>query len=193
MSKHYLIFKEENYYFAVDPKDFDAPVSLEDHWVTPLLLNQALWRFESKADEGKKGMFLQVGSLFGLTNSILTSKGVVMMHRGEDYPDLGLCFSDLVMKLPKKNLDKNRRSSKELYDFPLDMPLPAVRHFFKWRGKRILLIQPINIFEAFRVLPQGGILSATSFQEFINPLPDSSIKPELDPAPNGAIIPEIKA
>lgn len=159
MSDNYLIFKEENYYFAVDPDSFAPPFNLDGVTVTPAMLTQSLWRYQNLGEKSDQGMFLQVGALFGLTNAILSSEALVFMHHAEGMPPIGLCFSQLFMDAPKKKLSAKLESSAKLYDFPPEMPLPAVRRFFRYKGRRILLIEPEYVFEAFSIIPQGSVIN----------------------------------
>ena len=171
MADHYLIFKEQNYFFAVDPDDFKKPFHLDQYWVSPKMLSKSLWMFEHRKVTKDRGLFLHVGALFGLTNADLSSKGIVFPYQPDDMPALGLCFSEIWMKVEKETLDKKAKETSQLFEFPLDMPQPAVRKFYAYKGKKILAVKPEHIFESFRVIDAGSVVNLREeLTEFSSPI-----------------------
>jgi len=153
----YLIFRQQGFDFALDQSQFEQPFRLDLYSLSPTTISSALWEYQSLEDEKNKGMFLHFGVIMGFTPITLFQRGMVYTQKNSHLADLGLYIDHSIGYMPKEKLEPKKREVGEIRKMPPNMPTTAIRWYLPWRGRKLFLIEPERIFEAYQIMEAGKV------------------------------------
>ncbi len=150
MDKSLVIFQEKNLYFGIFPNEFKHHFSLNQVWISHSGDSSPIWQFEKKKDD-LQGQFIHFGSLLGLSQAHFNNGGHIFMRETSDGSDLGICVNGLLMRIPLNQLPNKKLEIDEFSHFPPDIPKTIFSFIQLYKGKHILVIDPLLLFRAYEI------------------------------------------
>lgn len=151
MDKSLVVFQEKDLYFGLYPTDFKDHFSLNQVWVSNAGDDSPLWRF-NRQKQPSAGVFIHFGSILNLSQVNFDKGGYIFIKEMPgDVPDLGICVSGLLMRVPLKQLPDRTIEIEAFPRIPVEVPRTIFSSVQVYKGKHILVIDPLLLFRAFDI------------------------------------------
>ena len=157
MENQILIFRMHNFDFAINVEDFSGRLTLEQVDISPSRLDPALWHYQTSLNGPDAGLLLHLGAVIGLSPMGFSENGNIFIKGDSIKKGIGLYLENYLFSIPKKHLEKKRRPTGELSNLPKKMPPTAITEYIRYRQRKILIINPEQIIEAYQIFKPSSL------------------------------------
>jgi len=152
MSDSLLIFQENKLHFGMFPDEFEQYFPLNNVWISPEEGKPNIWRFEREKPP-MRGKFVHFGSLIGKTPAYFDDTGYIFMKNIPGEFSLGIFIGAVILRIPVKKLRaKKIEIERESKRIPAQLPKTAFRYIQRFQRKNILIINPLLLFRAYKII-----------------------------------------
>lgn len=157
MENQILVFRLENFDFALNSEDFNNRLNLDRVNIAPSALDPALWHYQATLNGQEKGLFLHLGAVIGLNPMGFSEKGSIFIKGIPSKAGIGLYLENYLFSISGKYLDKKRRPTGELNNLPKAMPTTAITEYIRYRQRKLLILNPTQIIKAYQIFKPGSL------------------------------------
>ncbi|MDX2469100.1 MAG: hypothetical protein QNL04_00830 [SAR324 cluster bacterium] len=157
MENQILVFRLENFDFALNSEDFNKRLNLDRVEIAPSTLDPALWHYKASLNGAEKGLLLHLGAVIGLTPMSFSEKGSIFIKEIGSKTGIGLYLENYLFSISGKYLEKKRRPTGELNNLPKAMPTTAITEYIRYRQRKLLILNPNQIIEAYQIFKPGSL------------------------------------
>ncbi len=157
MENQILVFRLENFDFALNSEDFNERLNLDRVEIAPSALDPALWHYKATTNGQDKGLLLHLGAVLGLSPMGFSEKGSIFIKDIGAKSCIGLYLENYLFSISGKYLEKKRRPTGELNNIPKGMPTTAITEYIRYRQRKLLILNPNQIIGAYQIFKPGSL------------------------------------